>query len=284
MRQQGPRGQGKLRALAPLLTCPRYEILPLPSVLEETAALPEGTVVTVTASPRKGTGATVELCEKLAAQRLRPVPHLAARQVTGSAELREVLDRLDGSGIDEVFVVGGDATEPAGPFADGLSLLREMADAGRLPARVGVPSYPEGHPLIDDDTLASALRAKQEYASYTVTQLCFDAQRVCAFIAEAGEHGIHLPVVAGVPGAVDAPTLLKVGVRIGIGDSLRFVRGHRSMAGGLLRPGGGPGTVLRKLGAQARQSRCELSGLHFYTFNRVGATARWISDAHRVLD
>ncbi|PXY22623.1 methylenetetrahydrofolate reductase [Prauserella muralis] len=269
-------------AYTALLAAPRFEILPLASVLDETSALPEGTVVTVTASPRRGLDATVETCQKLAAQQLRAVPHLAARQVTGEEHLRELLDRLAGSGIDEVFVVGGDAAVPAGPYADGLALLRAMAGLGRLPATVGVPAYPEGHPVLGERTLWSALHAKQAYASYVVTQLCFEARAVCRFAAAARDRGITLPVVAGVPGAVDTRTLLRMSVRIGVGDSLRFAKGHRSLAGRLLRPGAYlPDALVGELAARADAGECAPAGLHFYTFNRLGATARWAAEARR---
>jgi methylenetetrahydrofolate reductase (NADPH) len=157
-----------------------------------------------------------------------------------------------------------------------------MADLGRLPARIGVPSYPEGHPVIDTDTLWSQLKQKQAYAHYTVTQLCFDADAVCRFAAAARRRGIDLPVVAGVPGTVDVRTLLTVGLRVGVGDSLRYLRGHHAVVSRLLSPGGQrPERVLRDLGAHVARGGCVLSGLHFYTFNRVLATARWAAEAHR---
>ncbi|OLT49017.1 methylenetetrahydrofolate reductase [Saccharomonospora sp. CUA-673] len=267
--------------MAPLLARPRYEVLPLAGVLEQTGLLPEDTVVTVTASPRRGTGATVELCEKLAAQRLRPVPHLAARQLTSRGELADVLDRLAGSGVDDVFVVGGDAAVAAGPYPDGLALLRAMAELDRLPAAVGVPSYPEDHPSIDPETLWASLLSKQDYATYTVTQLCFDVGAVAAFLTAAQQRGLRLPVVAGVPGDVDAVTLARVGARIGVGDSLRFVTSNRSTVLGLLKAGlrtprSGRHAVLR--GLAELDPGLPLAGLHFYTFNRVRATARLVTD------
>lgn len=270
------------QAMLALLAQPRFEIMPLRGALQQAAELPAGATVTVTASPSRGTAATIEFAEKLAAQGFGVVPHLAARQVRDTAELSEVLDRLDRAGIRDLFVVGGDASEPAGKFADGLSLLRAMSEIGHRLTRIGIPSYPEGHHAIDDNTLWSALRAKQRYAGYTVTQLCFDADVVCSFAAAARRHGITLPIVAGVPGVVDAAKLLRVSVRIGIGDSVRFVRGHRSVTGSLLRPGGyRPGPLVRKLGMHVRDGRCDLAGLHIYTFNQVGATVRWLHNAHR---
>ncbi|MFC6865554.1 methylenetetrahydrofolate reductase [Haloechinothrix salitolerans] len=254
----------------------------MPRALEATEQLPAGSVVTVTASPHKGLHATIDLVEDVAAQGMRAVPHLAARQFRDSAELAGVLDRLDAAGIDEVFVVGGDNHDPAGDFADGLALLRGMADLGRLPTDVGVPSYPEGHHTIDDATLWTSLRAKQEYATYTVTQLCFDADAICRFAAEARRRGITLPVVVGAPGVVDVTKLLRVGLKIGVGDSLRFARGNASVTGKLLRPGGyRPDGLVRKLASRVAYGDCTLAGLHFYTFNHVAATARWVRNTHR---
>ncbi|MBC3194221.1 methylenetetrahydrofolate reductase [Pseudonocardia sp. C8] len=273
---------GSRRATARLLARPRFELLPLRGALDATAALPAGATVTVTASPRQGVDATVELTEALSGRGFRAVPHLAARQFTGRAQLAGVLDRLDRAGVRDVFVVAGDAPEPAGEFPDGLSLLRAMAELGHPMTSVGVPSYPEGLRGLPGDTLWQLLREKQEHATYTVTQLCFDADTVCTFAARARERGVTLPVVAGIPGAVDAGRLLRVSLRIGVGSSARFLRGHRSLAGKLLRPNGyRPDGLVRRLGAHVAAGRCELDGLHVYTFNQVEATLRWLQLAHR---
>lgn len=272
---------GKRQVLGPLLQNPRYEVLPLASVLAQTESLPANTPVTVTSSPRQGLDATVAVAEKLAAQGMYVIPHLAARQVTGPAELRSLLDRLDTASITEVFVVGGDGREPRGPYPDALSLLQAMDDLGRMPAKVGVTGYPEGHWAVDPDTLWSALRAKQPYASYVVTQMCFDADAIWRYAAEV-HRDIGLPVIVGVPGVVEPAKLMRIALKVGVGQSLRFVRGHRSVAGRLLWPGGyRPDALVRKLAGRVAAGRCELAGLHLFTFNRVTATHRWAAQAYR---
>jgi methylenetetrahydrofolate reductase (NADPH) len=269
-------------AMAPLLARPRFEVLPLPGVLEQMAVLPAGSTVTVTSSPSRGLDATVGVAEGLAAAGYHAVPHVAARGLLDRAQLAETLHRLDAAGISEVFVVGGDAREPVGAFPDGLSVLRAMSELGHRMTDVGVPSYPEGHHLIDEAALWAALRAKQAHATYTVTQMCFDADTVCAFAAEARRRGISLPLVAGIAGPVEVGKLLRVGVRIGIGESMRFVRGHGSPAGKLLRPAGyRPDELVRGLGGHVAAGRCALAGVHVYTFNHLDATLRWLHQAHR---
>lgn len=269
-------------AVSSLLAMPQFELVPVRGASDAARALPAGTTVTVTVSSRGGTAATVELVERLSARGFRAVPHLAARQFHDDRELSEVLDRLDGAGVRGAFVVAGDVGPPVGRFPDGLSLLRAMDRIGHRLTSIGVPSYPEGHPTIDDSTLWSALRAKQAYADYTVTQMCFDPDAVCRFVETARARGITLPVMVGVPGAVDTRKLLRIGMRIGVGESIRFAKGHLGIAGELLRPGGyRPGGLVHSLAQRSEARGCELAGLHIYTFNQVEATIAWLRRALR---
>lgn len=277
----GPRAR---RHRGDLLRNPRFEIMPVAGALDQIEELPRGAVVTVTASPRQGAAVTIDLAERLADQGVQPVPHLAARQLHDEHELSHILRRLDTAGIGNVFVVGGDATTPAGKFGDGLSLLEAMESIGHGLTDIGIPSYPDGHHAIDEQTLMAALRAKQSYASYTVTQMCFDASAISRFSHSARRHGITLPIYAGIPGIVDTAKLLRVSLRIGVGDSVRFLKGNRSVATKLLRPRGyRPDGLVRKLGTAVSDGSADLQGLHIYTFNHLAPTVRWTHNAHRRL-
>lgn len=60
---------------------PRFEVIPLPGIEEQIEEyLPVHATVTVTASPRRGLGPTLELATRLALRGIDAVPHLAARQ------------------------------------------------------------------------------------------------------------------------------------------------------------------------------------------------------------
>lgn len=265
-----------------ILDAPRFELVPLPGALSEARVLPRGSTVTVTASPARGLDATISLAETLAERGYHAVPHLAARQIRDEAELVMIAKRLQYAGVSEVFVVGGDTAEPAGGFPDGLALLRALDRLTVRFPRVGVPAYPEGHPAIPRDVLWANLAAKQHYAHYAVTQLCFDADAICRFAAEAARRGIELPLVVGVPGAVDTGRLLRISLKVGVGDSLKFVRRNASVARQLLHPRGyRPDGLVRKLAARMRDGRCPVEGLHFYTFNQIGATVGWLHDTRR---
>lgn len=270
------------RAIAAVADHIRWELLPLAGVTDHLAHLPAGAHVTVTCSPKLGVDATVDLAVRLTARGFVATPHLAARHIASPDHLATLLHQLAAVGIDDLFVVGGDAAAPAGPYPDGLALLDAIAASGHHFAHVGIPAYPEGHHRIDTPTLWTALEAKQAHATYAVTQLCFDSGAICRWIAAARHHGITLPVHAGIPGVVDPTTLLRVSARIGIGDSMRFLRGNHHTATRLLRPGGyRPDALLRGLGARVRAGDCDIAGLHVYTFNRIQPTVAHLEGLRR---
>jgi methylenetetrahydrofolate reductase (NADPH) len=263
-------------ALARVLEDPTFELIPLKNVREQAAALPRGATVSVTASPGKGIEATVELAIELEAAGLRAIPHLSARMIRDRAHLASLLDRLEQARIDRAFVVGGDADEP-GEFLDGLSLLRAMAEMGRLPKDVGCPCYPQGHPDIPDEALAQALRDKAEYVRYMTTQLCFDPTAIERFIGDRRAEGNTLEVKLGIPGVAEIPKLLSLSARIGVKDASKFVLRNYRFVGQLLRAGGvyKPSGLLRQLAPLIADPDAKVIGLHVYTFNNVAATESW---------
>jgi methylenetetrahydrofolate reductase (NADPH) len=262
--------------LARVLADPTFELIPLKNVREQAAAIPRGRTISVTASPGKTIETTVELAIELEEAGLRATPHLSARMIRDRAHLATILDRLEGAGIDRAFVVGGDADEP-GEFLDGLSLLRAMADLGKLPKELGCPCYPQGHPDIPDAALAQALRDKAPFVQYMTTQLCFDPKAIERFIADRRADGITLPVKLGIPGVAEIPKLLSISARIGVKDASKFVLRNYRFVGQLLRAGGiyRPDGLLAKLAALIADPTANVLGLHVYTFNNVAATETW---------
>ena len=269
-------------ALARALADPTFELIPLKNVHEQAAAIPRGRTVSVTASPGKTIEATVDLAVELEQAGLRTIPHLSARMIRDRLHLAALLDRLDEASIDRAFVVGGDADAP-GQFLDGLSLLRAMAEMGRLPREVGCPCYPQGHPDIPDDALAQALRDKSEYVQYMTTQLCFDAKAIASFIAARRAEGNQLQVKLGIPGVAEIPKLLSISARIGVKDASKFVLRNARLVGQLLRSAGmyRPTGLMRKLAPVIADPAADVIGLHVYTFNNVPATEGWRTEYER---
>ena len=261
--------------VAELLSHSRYEVLPLDGVEEQVLAhVPRGVTVTITASPTKGLGPTFELAERLAGHGYDVVPHFSARLIRAADHLAELVDRLREMGVRDVFVVAGDAHEPHGPFEGAAELLEVLAELDHPFERIGITGYPESHPLIDDETTIAAMFAKARHATYIVSQVCFDPWVTAQWIENVWARGTRLPIYVGVPGVVSRAKLLRVSTRIGIGDSVRFLRKNGSFAGRFLRPGGfSPDSIVDGLGEVLESGK--VAGFHVFTFNDVEDTEAW---------
>jgi len=253
----------------------RYEVLPFRSSAEQAAEIATPLRLTVTASPKHGIGRSLDHALELRALGHHVTLHLSARLVESRQHLDTILARAAEAGIDDLFVIGGDLREPRGPYSSAAELLEEMADHPLRPAAIGVAAYPEGHPLIDDRQLEAALEHKAQLASYMVTQICFDADLLLAWLTRLRANGIALPLYVGATGQVDQRRLLEISVRIGVGSSLRFLRKQRSF-GQLLR-GSRDATqrFCEAIDAERTDPELGIAGFHFFTFNELVATWRW---------
>jgi methylenetetrahydrofolate reductase (NADH) len=261
--------------VAQLLHNPRFEVLPLDGIEEQVREhLSTDTKVTVTASPRKGLEATLDLSERLAGAGYPVVPHLSARLVRDRVHLEEVLARLEAAGISELFVPAGDATEP-GEFQGAADLLEAMGDSRTQFDRIGITGYPESHHLISDEETIRAMFAKADMATDIVSQLCFDPATIGWWIGAVRARGVRLPIWIGIPGCMDHAKLLRVSMKIGMGESTRFLRHQRGMLTRLLTRQFKPTRLLNGLAQVVSEPDTGVAGFHLYTFNEVGATERW---------
>lgn len=262
-----------------LLTHARYEVLPTGTIEEKVlAAVPTEVPVTVTASPSMGLLRTVEVAERLAAQGYDVVPHLAARMVSGRAELEELTERLVAAGVTNVFVPGGDA-QSVGDYPDALAMLEDLTAMGAPFKDVGVPGYPESHPTIHDDLTIQSMWDKRKHATYVVSNLTFDPGVIKDWVHRMRLRGIGLPLLLGVPGPVDRAKLLGMATKIGVGDSTRFLVKQRGLMTRLVAPGGFTGeSFVAKCAATVGEPEAHVEGLHVYTFNQVAETEAWRQD------
>jgi methylenetetrahydrofolate reductase (NADPH) len=200
---------------------------------------------------------------------VRDRPHLDA-----------LLAAMAEAGVDDAFVIGGDATPPAGPYSSAGELLAELERHPQRPRSIGIGGYPEGHPLIDAATLAEALKQKSAVANYVTTQLCFDPNVLLAWIGDTRDAGVDLPVVAGVPGIVDRRKLLEVSARVGVGPSLSFLRKQGGLRNLLRLSGSSADRLYDALAPHVGDGRLNLAGFHYFTFNRLVKTWTWERGKH----
>ena len=266
--------------VADLLSGARYELMPFESFDGELQYLPDEAVVAVTTSPTLGIEATVEKTEAAAEVGYELAPHIAARYVEDRDHLDEILTRLSTVGVTDVFVPGGDREEPAGEFESAHDLLSAMEELGHDFEEVGITGYPEGHEFLDEDTLATAMARKEPYATYIVTQLCYDPTAVVDWIDRVRDRGIELPVEVGIPGVMNYQRLVQISRKVGVGDSIDFLRKTSSVVGFVKRLVGSRGSyepddLVDGLAPYADEEAYGIRGLHVYTFNNSEATEGW---------
>jgi methylenetetrahydrofolate reductase (NADPH) len=237
--------------------------------------VPTEVKVTVTTSPRKGLEPTLELAERLAGHGYDVVPHLAARHVRDRGHLAELVGRLQTAGASDVLVMAGDAEEPAGEFDGSLPLLRALAELGQPFQDVGITGYPESHAFISDEATIKSMFEKEEFATYIVSQICFDPEVTAAWAGAVWKRGTHLPIHIGLPGPVPRTKLLRISAKIGVGDSVRFLRTHGGWLRRTLTGDFDPDPLIRALGERLRDARPNIGGFHIFTFNDLAGTERW---------
>lgn len=249
----------------------RFEIIPSDDIADraERAVLdPAEVTLTVTSLPKHGAEKTIDCAVELASRGFRVVPHLAARNIDSRDALKRALGRLEEAGIDEAFVISGDAKNAAGNYTTSLELIRDTVELAPGLA-LDIAGYPEGHPQLSDEIVERHLHERAPYIRSIVTQMCFDVDAVVRYADALRERGITATLWAGVPGPVERSRLLTLGARIGVGSSLGFLKRSSSVAGDLLRGSHfDPTAFVTRLEAATGDY---LTGLHLYTFNQLGS-------------
>ncbi len=262
---------------ADLLEHPRFEVLPFGGIEEAVLEhVPTEVTLTVTVSPKKGIEHTLDLVERLLRHGYPVVPHLSARLVRDRSHLAELLARVDEIGAHDAFVVAGDADEPAGEFTGAAELLEAMAEIGHRFRDVGITGYPESHPFISDETTIQAMFEKARFATYIVSQICFDPAVTASWVERVWDRGTRIPIWIGIPGAVPRTKLLRVSSTIGLGASARFLNRHRGWVKNAIRPGGfSPDPLIAGLEESIADPERKIAGFHIFTFNDLADTESW---------
>ena len=263
-----------------LLRDARFELMPFDSFDDELTYLPDGATIAITTSPQLGIERTVERAEQAAADGYEPVPHIAARYVRDGDHLEEIARRLTEAGVTEIFVPGGDREEPVGEFESAYQLLVALDETEYSFEEVGITGYPEGHEFLDEQTLRTEMDKKAPYATFIVTQLCYNPEAVIEWIEKIRGRRVDLPVEVGIPGVMKYSRLLQISRKVGVGDSVKFLRKTTGVVDFVRQIVGSRGTykpdeLVDGLGPYADDEEYKISGIHIYTFNQTTDTEDW---------
>ena len=199
-----------------------------------------------------------------------------------SAELRETLDLMRESGVENVLALRGDPPKGETEWTateGGLQYSRELIELIRdeYDFAIGAACFPEVH--IHATDAESDLRYLKEKvdagARFLITQLFFDNQFYYDFVAKARDIGIDVPIIPGIWPITNASQIKRVTEMCGA-----------KMPDALLRElelrGDQPDAV-KDIGVAYATLQCaELlangaPGIHFYTLNRSPATRAILS-------
>lgn len=274
------------QAMVELLACGSLEMSPdcATDAREIAERLPAGTRVYVNHPPRHALAQSQASLAALRAAGLEPVAHIAARRLASRAELESFLSRATAeTGLSKVLLIGGDEPQPRGPYACGADVLREETLARHGVREVGLPGYPEGHPLIAPAGIDRALREKlallaaQGLSAHVVTQFSFAPARVIEYCTGLARNVPGIPVYVGLAGPTEARTLLRFAQRCGVSASLRALRAQ-GMGAVRLFTHTDPREQLAAIARHcAGKASSNIVGAHLFTFGGVAKTAAWIN-------
>lgn len=206
------------------------------------------------------------------------------------AELEQILDRLEGGGIENVIALRGDP--PAGQadfrahpdgLAHAIDLVKLIRSADR-PLCVAAAAYPEGHvenPSREDD-LRRLVEKTAAGVDVLITQLFFDNRHYFEFVERARVAGIGVPIVPGIMPITNVAQIERFTRMCGatipdaLHDRLEPVRNDNE-------------SVVR-IGIDHATSQCRdllrggAPGIHFYTLNRSRSTRTILEALRRARD
>ena len=214
-----------------------------------------------------------------------PVPHISARRIKSEDELRDFIQGLvDVDAAKHIFVVGGDPSDPMGPYGSSLEMIQSGVFSDYGVEEISIAGYPEGHPYMSDEAFLRETRDKlasldnQNMSSSIITQFGFDIDPVANWLNTLAGENITVPVRIGVPGPAGIRRLLKYAKRFGVGASAGIALKYGFSLTNLVGTAG-PDKFLKELAEETQQSEFQSDvNVHFYTFGGVARTAQWAKD------
>jgi methylenetetrahydrofolate reductase (NADPH) len=268
------------RALARLLDNIGYEVMPFKSAVSKVIAdVPTEVPLTITATGGKGLEPTLNATIELTNKGYTVAPHIPARLVAGSEALDQIVTRLETAGVNRIFIVAGDAEQPAGVFNDALDLLKALKERGHSFSNIGIGGYPEGHALLPDEKINRAVHEKAPFADRILTQICFSSDTLLTWSSRLKTEGVGLPIFVGMPGPVRRQKLMRISAGLGLGQSANFLKKQQNMFWRFFSPSGyTPTKLVRGLVQDLANFDTTITGLHIFTFNDLARAEAWRRD------
>ncbi|WJR79182.1 methylenetetrahydrofolate reductase [Bradyrhizobium sp. NP1] len=244
--------------------------------------LPRTTQIFVASPPGHPYSRLVETARLVHRAGFEPIPHVAARSYESLEALDDFIARICGeAGVRRVLVIGGDVDRPAGPFPEANAVIESDLLQHHGIQEVAVSAYPDGHPKLSDESLTIALRrklkslAERNLRAKIVSQFCFEADRIAAWVKSLRMADINVPISVGLAGPTSIRKLARFALMCGVRNSFKAALAGkaRSLLGET-----SPGQIIRHLGMVYDPSMLGQISIHFFSYGGLLRTAKWATE------
>lgn len=254
-----------------------YAIPSLPAIL------PHKKSVFVPVTRKRPLLELIDTLQSLKSAGFDPVPHIAARRISSSAEIELFLkNAVQLCGVHRVLLVGGDVNNPAGPY----NSARDLLAAGILQSagvrEIAFAGYPDVHPFISQNELDRELQAKitlaqeMKIGASIITQFSFDPRRIVDYCAKLSKMTPLAPVYIGIPGPCDPIKLLKYARICGVNASAKML-GDMGFKAVKLAIHSDPDEQLQIVARGVSARRLDnVVGVHIFSFGNIYHSAKWM--------
>ena len=243
--------------------------------------LTPGMYVYLTALPGRDPTELVATAMSVRDAGLTPVPHIAARHFEDMRALERLLGRLNAeAGVTRIMLIGGDTGTPAGSVADAQQVIDSEVLQKNGIREIGLPGFPDGHPVLSDDEVECSLVTKLAAAQsaglepHIVTQFCFDVPPILRWIEWLRDRGLHVPVRVGFAGPTSLMTWLNFARKCGVRASAEALAKRSGLIKQAFRTVA-PDPLIRQVAEATAGGRLGEVAPHIFSFGGITSTARW---------
>ncbi|HEY5039094.1 MAG TPA: methylenetetrahydrofolate reductase [NAD(P)H] [bacterium] len=190
------------------------------------------------------------------------------------AEIKQLLDKLKGEGIENLLALRGDPPQGQNAFtpaADGFRYANELVQfirAERYDFCLGIAGYPEGHPEAKDkeEDLLNLKRKVEAGGQFIVTNMFFDNGDYFQYVERLRAMGVSIPVQPGIWLLTDFAQIKKISGLCGAKLPAELVK--------QLEPIKEDKERVAQIGIDHATRQCEellkkgAPGIHFYVINK----------------
>lgn len=253
-------------------------------------SLPYETDIYLSALPNRPLATNLDCIAAIRAAGFNPVPHIAARHIRSTDELKQFLNTVKTEHeVNKILLIGGDLSSPLGPYNDALSILKDGILAEMGIREIGMAGYPEGHPRIPNEKIQQSIIDKinvardQKLGVYLITQFSFAPGRIVDYCAKLSRVIPDVPVYVGVAGPTNPVTLLRYARICGVSASLRALTGLGFKAARLVTRTE-PSEQLAVLARYcAGHEVSNVMGVHIFSFGGFIESVKWLKERQRLV-